>query len=159
LLSDAAVQAMLNVAGSYSNLEYDLESGTRGSRYNHCAGLLQQLTGAESALVVNNNAAALVLALNTLANGRNVLISRGELVEIGDSFRVAEIAEHSGALLREVGATNRTHAEDYAREVADAAAILKVHPSNYQTLGFVASVSVPELAELGVPVIHDLARA
>ncbi|HEX6560272.1 MAG TPA: L-seryl-tRNA(Sec) selenium transferase [Longimicrobiales bacterium] len=159
-LAPSAMAAIARVASGYSNLEYDVETGQRGSRYDHCATLLQSLTGAQAALVVNNNAAALVLALNTLARGRGVLISRGELVEIGDSFRIAEIVERSGATLREVGATNRTHVADYQRYVADASAILKVHPSNYRTSGFVAEVAAGELAGLaklaGIPLIYDL---
>jgi L-seryl-tRNA(Ser) seleniumtransferase len=118
------------------------------------------LTGAEAALVVNNNAAALVLVFNTVALGRPVLISRGELVEIGDSFRVSEIIARSGALLREVGATNRTHLVDYTDQLADAAAILKVHKSNFRTSGFVAEATIPELAPVargaGIPLVHDL---
>src|SRR6476469_6608583 len=113
-LADAAIDAMAAVARGYSNHEYDVESGTRGSRYAHCAALLRELTGAEDALVVNNGAAALVLALDTLASGREAILSRGELVEIGGGFRVHEIMAKSGARLREVGATNRTHLADYA---------------------------------------------
>src|SRR6476659_9856274 len=105
---------MVAVARGYSNLEYDIESGKRGSRYAHCASLLRELTGAEDALVVNNGAAALVLALNTVSSNRDAVLSRGELVEIGGSFRVHEIMAKSGARLREVGATNRTHLSDYA---------------------------------------------
>lgn len=159
-LSPNAIAAIENAARAYTNLEYDLVRGARGSRYDHCATLLRELTGAEAALVVNNNAAALVLALNTIAMGRPVLVSRGELVEIGDSFRIAEIADRSGAQVREVGATNRTHLADYADVLDGAAAILKVHPSNFQTTGFVNEVPVSELAPLcrqhSVPLIHDL---
>ena len=161
-LADAAVDAMTIIARGYSNLEYDLDAGTRGSRYAHCAALLRELTGAEDALVVNNGAAALVLALNTVANGRGAVISRGELVEIGGSFRIPEIMERSGAQLVEVGTTNRTHVDDYRRALGGAAAavILKVHRSNFALEGFVAEASVADLrpiaAELDVPIVHDL---
>jgi len=152
---------MRATAASYSNLEYDLEAGERGSRYDHCAALLRELTGAEAALVVNNNAAAVVLALNTLADGREAVISRGELVEIGGSFRVSEIMARSGARMREVGATNRTHLADYEAAVGtETGVIVKVHRSNFQVTGFTAEAGVPELAGLaaraGVPVLHDL---
>jgi L-seryl-tRNA(Ser) seleniumtransferase len=159
-LSSAALAAINLVSGGYSNLEYDLDAGSRGSRYNHCEALLTALTGAEAALVTNNNAAALVLVLNTIAQGRPVIISRGELVEIGDSFRVPEIIGRSGAVLCEVGATNRTHLADYERHVIGAGAILKVHPSNFRTTGFVAEATIAQLAPLarsaGIPLIHDL---
>jgi L-seryl-tRNA(Ser) seleniumtransferase len=122
--------------------------------------VLRSLTGADAALVVNNNAAALVLVLNTIAMGKRVVVSRGELIEIGDSFRIADIAERSGILLREVGATNRTHLRDYEQAVADAGAILKVHPSNFKTTGFVSEVSAAELSgvarDAGIPLVHDL---
>lgn len=159
-LAGSALDAMIAVAFGYSNLEYDISAGERGSRYTHCADLLCSLTGADAALVVNNNAAALLLALNTIALEKPVIISRGELVEIGGSFRIAEIAKRSGVQLIEVGATNRTHRADYAHELPNAAAILKVHPSNYQMSGFVADVPADELARLahaaGIPLIHDL---
>ena len=162
-LAQAAIDAMVNIAGGYSNLEYDVDAGTRGSRYAHCASLLRELTGAEDALVVNNCAAALVLALNTLADGRGAIISRGELVEIGGSFRIPEIMERSGARLIEVGTTNRTHLDDYRRALggdAGAAVLMKVHRSNFAIEGFVAEVRVAELrpiaAEANVPIIHDL---
>ena len=162
-LADAAISAMATVARGYSNLEYDVEAGRRGSRYAHCAALLRELTGAEDALVVNNCAAALVLALNTLANGRGAIISRGELVEIGGSFRIPEIMERSGARLVEVGTTNRTHAEDYQRALGSdgpIGALLKVHRSNFVLEGFVAEATVAELQPIasaaGVPIIHDL---
>ncbi len=165
-LADAALEAMARVASGYGALEYDMDAGRRGSRYSHCAGLLRELTGAEDALVVNNNAAALVLALSTLAAGRAALVSRGELVEIGDSFRIAEIVGKSGAHLVEVGATNRTHLRDYAAalvtdgpEAERTGAILKVNRSNFQVSGFTSEATVAELATLAarrVPVVADL---
>jgi len=160
-LARAAIDAMVDVSSGYSNLEYDLDAGARGSRYDHCAELLRELTGAEDALVVNNGAAALVLALDTLADGREVIISRGELVEIGGSFRVHEIAARSRAVLREVGATNRTHLADYTRAIGPATgALLKVHRSNFALAGYVAETEVSELVpaarEHGIPIIHDL---
>ena len=160
-LADAALDAIGSIAGGYSNLELDLERGVRGSRYVHCASLLRELTGAEDALVVNNCAAALVLALNTLADGREALLSRGELVEIGGSFRVHEIMAKSGARLREVGATNRTHLADYERAIGpDTGVLLKVHRSNFALHGFVAEATVRDLAPLaasrGLPILHDL---
>ena len=116
-LADAAIAAVADVAGGYSNLEYDLDAGRRGSRYSHCVSLLRELTGAEDAIVVNNCAAALVLTLSALARGREVIVSRGELVEIGGSFRVPDIMSRSGATLVEVGTTNRTHLDDYVRAI------------------------------------------
>jgi L-seryl-tRNA(Ser) seleniumtransferase len=160
-LARAAIDAMVAVSSGYSNLEYDLDAGARGSRYDHCAALLRELTGAEDALVVNNGAAALVLALDTLADGREAIITRGELVEIGGSYRVHESAARSRATLREVGATNRTHVADYARAMsASTGALLKVHRSNFALAGYVADVRVRELVPLasehGLPIIHDL---
>jgi L-seryl-tRNA(Ser) seleniumtransferase len=160
-LAPEAVAALNAVAAGYSNLEYDLAAGARGSRYDHCRGLLTELTGCEDALVVNNNAAALVLALNTLAREREAIVSRGELVEIGGSFRVPEIMERSGARLREVGSTNRTHLSDYQEAVgSDTAAILKVHRSNFQITGFATEVEVAELSRIArqanVPLLFDL---
>ena len=160
-LPAVAIDAITRLGRGYSNLEFDLDTGTRGSRYEHCAGLLRELTGAEDALVVNNCAAALVLALNTVAFEREALLSRGELVEIGGSFRVHEIVAKSGVTLREIGATNRTHLADYTNAIGDSTgAILKVHRSNFALEGFVAEVSVQELALLSsahdLPVIHDL---
>ena len=159
-LADAAVEAIQRVAGGYASLEYDLEAGHRGSRYVHCAGLLRELTGAQDALVVNNNAAALVLALAALARGRDVLVSRGELVEIGDSFRIAEIVQRSGARLVEVGATNRTHVDDYERALGpDTGALLKVNRSNFRVTGFTAEATIAELSALAegrYPVVADL---
>jgi len=160
-LADAAIEAIAAVARGYSNLEYDIEEGSRGSRYSHCVGLLRELTGGEDALVVNNGAAALVLALNTLAQGRGAVISRGELVEIGGSFRIPEIMERSGARLVEVGTTNRTHLDDYQRALgSDVGVVVKVHRSNFSIEGFVAEARVGELKPLaeqtGIPIVHDL---
>ena len=160
-LADSAVEAMADIAAGFSNLEYDLETGERGSRYSHCLGLLQQLTGAEDALVVNNCAAAVVLALNALAQRKEVLVSRGELVEIGGSFRIPDIMGRSGAKLIEVGTTNRTHDDDYRRAITPkTAVIVKVHRSNFAIEGFTSDVSVERLAfiaaEHGLPVLYDL---
>jgi L-seryl-tRNA(Ser) seleniumtransferase len=160
-LAGSAVQAMAHIAAGFSNLEYDIETGERGSRYSHCVGLLRQLTGAEDALVVNNCAAAMVLTLNALAQKKEVLVSRGELVEIGGSFRIPDIMARSGAKLVEVGTTNRTHDDDYRRAITPrTAAIVKVHRSNFAMEGFTSDVSVDRLAfiaaEHGLPVIHDL---
>ncbi|MBI4513730.1 MAG: L-seryl-tRNA(Sec) selenium transferase [Gemmatimonadetes bacterium] len=160
-LPDAAVHAIAEIARGYSNLEYDLAQGARGSRYAHCTSLLCALTGAEAALIVNNNAAAVLLVMNELGEGREVIVSRGELVEIGGSFRVPEVIAKSGARLVEVGTTNRTHLSDYESAIGpDTAAILKVHQSNFRQVGFVADVGIAELAELGrkrgLPVVHDL---
>ena len=159
-LADRAAAAVTAIATGYSNLEYDLESGARGSRHVHCVASLRGLTGAEDAIVVNNCAAALVLALNSLADGREVLVSRGELIEIGGSFRVPDIMAKSGARLVEVGTTNRTHLADYEGAITDAtAAILKVHRSNFAIEGFVAEATLRELSTLararGLPLIHD----
>ena len=156
-----AIEAVCAVAEGYSNLEYDLEHGQRGSRYSHCVSLLRELSGAEDALVVNNGAAALVLALNTFGEDRAAIVSRGELVEIGGSFRVPDIMAKSGARLTEVGATNRTHLDDYRRAISsDTGAIVKVHRSNFAMEGFVAEVPIADLVALGrehgVPVLHDL---
>ena len=161
-LAGVAIEAMEGAKG-YSNLEYDLDVGARGSRYDHCATLLRELTGAEDAVVVNNGAAALVLALSTVADGRCVLVSRGELVEIGGGFRIPEIMQSSGAILREVGSTNRTRLEDYREalfEDRDVAVILKVHRSNFRITGFTEEATLHDLVELGkergVGVVHDL---
>jgi L-seryl-tRNA(Ser) seleniumtransferase len=161
VLSTLALERLALVGQGYSNLEIDLEDKSRGSRYSHVVGLLRRLGGAEDALVVNNNAAAVLLALETLAHGREVVVSRGELIEIGGEFRIPDIMRRSGAVLREVGTTNRTHLRDYAEAIGPATAlILKVHPSNYRVVGFTAEVSSRELAglgrERGVPVMEDL---
>ncbi|MDE2890227.1 MAG: L-seryl-tRNA(Sec) selenium transferase [Gemmatimonadota bacterium] len=160
-LADAASRAVAGIASGYSNLEADLESGRRGSRTALVEELLCVLTGAEAAAVVNNNAAAVLLTLNTLCLGKEALVSRGELIEIGDSFRIPEIMERSGAVLVEVGTTNRTHLRDYEAALTDRAGLmLAVHPSNYRVMGFTAAVSLPELVALGerrgVAVVHDL---
>jgi len=159
-LADAAEQAIQTVSSGYSNLEYDLATGERGSRYSHVEGLLSELTGAEAALVVNNNAAAVMLALSTLAAGREVCVSRGELVEIGGSFRIPDVMRQSGARLVEVGCTNRTHIRDYRASITEATALLlKVHTSNFAIVGFTAEASLAELSELGgetaLPVMLD----
>ncbi|MBA3498512.1 MAG: L-seryl-tRNA(Sec) selenium transferase [Gemmatimonadales bacterium] len=160
-LAESAVQAMTAIAAGYSNLEFDLDTGTRGSRTDHCRELLRRVTGAPDALVVNNAAGALVLALNALAAGRDVLISRGELIEIGGSFRIPDIMTRSGARLREVGTTNRTHLDDYRQALdGDVAAMLTVHRSNFAQVGFVASPEPAALAALAVeaevPYLHDV---
>jgi L-seryl-tRNA(Ser) seleniumtransferase len=145
---------------SYSNLEFDLDDGRRGSRSAHAAALMARASGAEAALVVNNGAAAVMLVLAALARGRGVAVSRGELVEIGGGFRIPEVMTESGARLVEVGTTNRTRADDYARAVADpqadVALVMKVHQSNYRIVGFTEAVPIGELAELGAPVAVDL---
>lgn len=159
-LADEAEDAIRSVSGGYSNLEYNLESGERGTRYSHVESLLCELTGAEAALVVNNNAAAVVLALSSLAQGREVVVSRGELVEIGGSFRIPDVMRQSGAQLVEVGTTNRTHVRDFLTAVTDSTALfLKVHTSNFAIVGFTAETTVAELAtlgnETGIPVMLD----
>ena len=159
-LADVAVDAISRVASGYATLEYDLERGERGSRHVHCRELLRELTGADDALVVNNCAAALVLALNTVADGRDAIVSRGELIEIGGSFRVPAIMEKSGARLADIGTTNRTHLADYERAIDErTGAIVKVHRSNFTIEGYTAEVELDRLAELaaraGVPLLHD----
>ncbi len=161
LLPEIIFQQMKTIACNYSNLEYDLAKGVRGSRYSHVEGILCELTGAESALVVNNNAGAVLITLGTLAQGREVVVSRGELVEIGGSFRIPDVMARSGAILKEVGATNRTHLRDYEQAINENTALLmKVHQSNFQVVGFTKAVSVSELSELGsrhgLPVYEDL---
>jgi L-seryl-tRNA(Ser) seleniumtransferase len=159
-LARAAIEQALDAAEGYSNLEYDLEDGRRGSRQAHVEHLLRDLTGAEAALAVNNCAAAALLACAALAAGQEVVVSRGQLVEIGGSFRVPEVIEQSGAHLREVGTTNRTRLSDYERAIGpDTGAIMRAHPSNFRTVGFVEEVEIEDLAALGartgVPVIDD----
>lgn len=149
-LAPVAIEAVRAVAEGYSTLEYDVITGSRGSRTDHCASLLAGLTGAQSALVVNNAAGALVLALNTVAQGKEVVISRGELIEIGGSFRIPDILARSGAILREVGTTNRTHLRDYQDALSEhTGAILTVHRSNFELSGFVSTPAPAELAALG----------
>ena len=160
-LSQEALQAVQRVAGGYTNLEYELEAGERGSRHSHVSALLCELTGAEAALVTNNNAAAVLLALSTLAAGREVIISRGQLVEIGGGFRVPDVMRQSGCQLVEVGTTNRTRLSDYAAAITERTALLlTVHPSNFQIVGFTESTLVEALAELahqqGLLLMDDL---
>ncbi len=160
-LSQDAVRAMVETGRSYSNLEFDLDEGVRGSRYDHCRGLLRELTGAEDALVVNNAAGALILALDTAAAGQGVVVSRGELIEIGGGFRIPEIVERAGTTLVEVGTTNRTRLDDY-RAALDVkpGAVLKVHRSNFRVSGFTEEVPVGVLsrfcAEHALPLVYDL---
>lgn len=160
-LADEAIRAMSRTAGAYANLEYDLDSGNRGSRNAHATGLLEELTGAESALVVNNGAAAVLLALRALAGTGEVVVSRGELIEIGGSFRMPDVVAESGARMVEVGTTNRTTLADYASALTDATtALLVSHPSNYRIVGFTTRPEPRELAALarerGILLIHDL---
>jgi L-seryl-tRNA(Ser) seleniumtransferase len=148
-LAEAALEHVVTAARGYSNLEYDLDSGARGSRQTHVAELLRRLTGAEAALVVNNNAAAVLLALAALAEGREVIVSRGELIEIGDGFRIPDVLARSGARLREVGTTNRTRAADYEQAIgAETAVLLRVHQSNFRVVGFTELPSVQQLARV-----------
>jgi L-seryl-tRNA(Ser) seleniumtransferase len=161
VLSERVMENVRKVATGYSNLEYDISSGKRGKRYMHIRRLLREITGAEDGFAVNNNAAAVLLCLSTLAQGREVIVSRGELVEIGGSFRIPDVMAHSGALLREVGTTNKTHMRDYAHAVsATTALLLKVHQSNYRITGFTEDVPIEKLVALGhdrgIPVMYDL---
>jgi L-seryl-tRNA(Ser) seleniumtransferase len=160
-LAAAAVSRVGEVAAGYSNLEYDLAEGARGSRQDHLAARLRSLTGAEDALVVNNNAAGVLLALSALAEGREVVVSRGELIEIGDGFRIPEVLTRSGARLVEVGTTNKTRAADYEAAIgADTATILRVHQSNFRVVGFAERPSLAQLAHVaerhGLPLVDDL---
>src|SRR5215213_4383498 len=161
VLSEKAIEAAVEAARGYSNLEYDLDSGTRGSRYVHAVPLLKELAGAEDALVVNNCAGATLLALSAMVNGGSdspeVVVSRGQLIEIGGGFRIPEVLELSGAKLREVGTTNRTRLSDYEKAIDEnTRAVLWVHPSNFETRGFTESVGVAELASLGPPLVADV---
>jgi L-seryl-tRNA(Ser) seleniumtransferase len=160
-LAEEALDRVVASARGYSNLEYDLASGTRGSRQDHVAAILRRLTGAESALVVNNNAAAVMLALAALAEGREVLVSRGELIEIGDGFRIPDVLARSGARLHEVGTTNRTRAADYERAIGpETAVLLRVHQSNFRVVGFTEQPTVRDLAQVAdrhnLPLVDDL---
>ncbi len=161
ILAQEAAEAAYTACMHYSNLEFNLETGERGSRYAHVEALLCQLTGAEAALVVNNNAAAVLLVLGSLCKGKEVVVSRGELVEIGGKFRIPEVMQHSGCTLREVGATNRTHAKDYAQGINEnTAALMKVHTSNFRMQGFVKSIAREEMCHIarenGLLCIEDL---
>ncbi len=161
ILSEKILENILKISSGYSNLEYDIEKGKRGKRYTHVKRILREVTGAEDALVVNNNAAAVFLSLNTLAKNKEVIVSRGELVEIGGSFRIPDVMKSSGAILREVGTTNKTHLFDYEQAINEnTALILKVHKSNYRITGFSDEVPIEELVRLGrkhnIPVMFDL---
>ncbi len=161
-LSKSACESVMDVARNFSTLEYDVKKGTRGSRHDHVEKLIAKITGAESAMVVNNNAAATMLCLSSMVFGREVIVSRGELVEIGGSFRIPEIMEQSGAVLREVGTTNKSKVDDYKKAINPdiTGALLKVHTSNYRIVGFTQEASLEELVDLGteanLPVIYDM---
>ena len=161
ILTDRALRQFKAIAGGYSNLEYDLDQGKRGSRYTHVEDILKELTGAEAAMVVNNNAAAVLISLETMAKGREVIVSRGQLVEIGGSFRIPDVMRKSGAKMVEVGTTNKTHLSDYEEVLGpDTGLLLKVHTSNFQIVGFTEEVPLSELVKLGgrygIPVMEDL---
>lgn len=161
LLAEKVFDQLNAIGAGYSNLEYDLDLGKRGSRYSHVEGILKELSGAEAAMVVNNNAAAVLISLETLAKGREVVVSRGQLVEIGGSFRIPDVMKKSGARMVEVGTTNKTHLKDYMEAIGpDTALLLKVHRSNFQIVGFTEDVETSLLAELGkkhgLPVMEDL---
>lgn len=161
ILAEQVLARLHSIGGGYSNLEYELEKGIRGSRYSHIVGILQELTNAEAALVVNNNAAAVLVALETLAKDREVVVSRGQLVEIGGSFRIPDVMRKSGARMVEVGTTNKTHLRDYEAAIGpETALLLKVHQSNFQIAGFTEQAPLKDLAELarpyGIPVMEDL---
>jgi L-seryl-tRNA(Ser) seleniumtransferase len=161
ILADRVIKRFRPLSEGYSNLEYDLENGKRGSRYSHVEGILKEITSAEAAMVVNNNAAAVLISLDTLARGREVIVSRGQLVEIGGSFRVPDVMGKSGAKMVEVGTTNKTHIWDYEEKIGpDTALLLKVHQSNFQIVGFTEEVETSELVALGkkygIPLMEDL---
>ena len=161
ILSDKAMDHVTGTARSYSNLEYEITTGKRGKRYSNIKDIIKELTGAEDAVVVNNNAAAVLICLDTFAKGKEVIVSRGELVEIGGSFRIPEVMASSGAILREVGTTNKAHLADYKNALCGSTAILlKVHQSNYRVIGFTQEVPVEQLVKLGreyrIPVVADL---
>lgn len=160
-IGERHMRHIADIAMNYSNLEYNLEAGARGERYSHFEKLLCKITGAEAAMAVNNNAAAVMLILSTMGKGKEVIVSRGELVEIGGKFRIPDVMEQSGATLVEVGTTNKTHYTDYENAITEeTAALLKVHTSNYRIVGFTDNVSIAELVPLGkereIPVIEDL---
>lgn len=160
-LHSSAISHMIEVSRTYSNLEYDLNLGERGDRHSHVENILCHLCGSESAMVVNNNAGAVLLALNTMAEGKEVIVSRGEMVEIGGSFRIPDVMKRSGAILKEIGTTNRTHLNDYKSGITtQTALLLKVHRSNFRILGFTSEVTLKELVDLGreyhLPVMNDL---
>ena len=160
-LSEKAIERIVEVSRGYSNLEFNLEKGKRGIRYDHVRKILCSISGAEDAVIVNNNAAAVLLVLNTLSKEKEAIVSRGELIEIGGEFRIPEVMEKSGAILREVGTTNRTHLSDYENAINDTTGlILKVHTSNFRTVGFTEEIGLPALVEIGkkkgIPVINDL---
>lgn len=161
LINEEVMKNVIDIATNYSNLEYDLQKGERGSRYSHLKDILVEITGAEDAMVVNNNAAAVLLVLSTIANEREVIVSRGELIEIGGSFRIPDVMEQSGAILKAVGTTNKTHLRDFENAINEnTAGLLKVHTSNYRILGFTSSVLAEELYTLktkyNLPLIEDL---
>ena len=161
ILAEKALRRFRPLSGGYSNLEYNLDKGKRGSRYSHVEGILKELTSAEAAMVVNNNAAAVLISLETLARGREVVVSRGQLVEIGGSFRIPDVMRKSGATMVEVGTTNKTHLRDYEEVIGpDTALLLKVHRSNFQIVGFTEDVDASQLVDLGrkysIPVMEDL---
>ncbi|MCG9128411.1 L-seryl-tRNA(Sec) selenium transferase [Candidatus Poribacteria bacterium] len=161
LLSESVCESIVNAAQNYVNLEYDLDSGKRGHRDRLTEPLLQELTGCEAATIVNNNAAAVLISLNTLAQGKEVIVSRGELIEIGGAFRIPDVMASSGAILREVGTTNRTHLRDFEDAINEnTALILKVHPSNYKIVGFTSTPEIQELAQIGrehnIAIMEDL---
>ncbi|MFZ3062171.1 MAG: L-seryl-tRNA(Sec) selenium transferase [Actinomycetota bacterium] len=161
ILSKKAIDAIVVIASGYSNLEFDVKSGERGSRHVHVSSLLCKLTGAEAAMAVNNNASAVLLALSTLAAGRGAIVSRGQLVEIGGSFRIPDVMRQSGAILKEVGTTNKTYISDFRDAITENTALLmRVHPSNFRVVGFSKEVSLEELVSLGrefnLPVLDDL---
>lgn len=161
LLPVSVCDSIMNAAQNYVNLEYDLETGTRGHRDRLTEPLLQELTGCEASTIVNNNAAAVLISLNTLAQGKEVIVSRGELIEIGGAFRIPDVMAASGAILREVGTTNRTHLRDYEDAINEnTSLILKVHPSNYKIVGFTSTPDMQELAQLGkkhsISIMEDL---
>lgn len=162
ILSQNAIDRIIQISSSYSNLEFDIKEGRRGSRYEHVEDILKILTGAESALVVNNNASAVLLVLNEITKSKEVIVSRGELIEIGGSFRIPSVMELAGAILKEVGTTNRTHLHDYedAIDIEKTGALIKIHSSNFKIIGYTKEVSSSELASLGekynIPTIEDL---